>query len=115
MTTSDYTLEVPYGYCHCGCGNMTTLAKVTCMRDKTIKDEPLRFIAGHQSHLRSLKTSISRFWSKVDKSDSDSCWEWTGSLISSGYGRFWLERALLLSAVEACLYLDDYNYTTLWN
>ena len=29
-----------------------------------------------------------RFWAKVDKASVDDCWEWTGSLDGSGYGRF---------------------------
>ncbi len=28
-----------------------------------------------------------RFWAKVDKSDPDGCWEWTGSKDVTGYGR----------------------------
>jgi hypothetical protein len=29
-----------------------------------------------------------RFWSKVDKSDRDSCWVWSGSRDAYGYGMF---------------------------
>lgn len=29
-----------------------------------------------------------RFWSKVDRRDSDECWLWTGSLNQKGYGKF---------------------------
>lgn len=29
-----------------------------------------------------------RFWSKVDKSEPDGCWLWTGSLDITGYGQF---------------------------
>lgn len=32
-------------------------------------------------------TPQSRFWSKVDKTDT--CWLWTGAKIPKGYGRFW--------------------------
>ena len=32
------------------------------------------------------KSIINRFWLKVDKTDT--CWNWTASLIHSGYGRF---------------------------
>lgn len=29
-----------------------------------------------------------RFWSKVDKLDSNSCWLWTGARVQKGYGSF---------------------------
>jgi len=29
-----------------------------------------------------------RFWKKVDIQDVESCWNWTGSLMSKGYGQF---------------------------
>jgi hypothetical protein len=31
---------------------------------------------------------IPRFWSRVDRRDSDSCWLWTASCFPRGYGRF---------------------------
>lgn len=34
------------------------------------------------------ETVAARFWSYVDKSADNGCWLWTGTLDSSGYGRF---------------------------
>ena len=32
-----------------------------------------------------------RFWGRVDRSEhADSCWKWTGTCTSRGYGTFWL-------------------------
>jgi HNH endonuclease len=92
MATTDST-TIPYGYCHCGCGQKTNLAKVNDRKKKLVMGEPRRFIAGHQSKikikLRLNQTTEDRFWSKVDKSDGDdACWNWTASLRVSGYGQF---------------------------
>ena len=38
-----------YGYCHCGCGQRTNLAKQTDKRKGWIKSKPLRFIYGHHT------------------------------------------------------------------
>lgn len=42
-----YGLSAPYGYCACGCGAKTTIAKETDSRQNKIKGEPARFIKGH--------------------------------------------------------------------
>lgn len=31
-----------------------------------------------------------RFWSKVDRVEGG-CWEWRGSILTSGYGQFWCQ------------------------
>ena len=37
------------GLCQCGCGQRTTIAKVSCRRDGWIKGQPIRFVVGHYS------------------------------------------------------------------
>jgi hypothetical protein len=37
----------PNGYCFCGCGKKTELAKVSSFRDETVKGKPLKWIKGH--------------------------------------------------------------------
>lgn len=39
---------IPYGECHCRCGQKTTLADQTRPRHGHIKGEPMRFLSGHQ-------------------------------------------------------------------
>lgn len=53
-TTTEDTTEIPYGYCHCGCGQPTNLAKKSDSRFGWVRGRPVRFIPGHQfkSHLR---------------------------------------------------------------
>lgn len=38
---------VPYGYCHCGCGQKTSIPKWSCKTDGRVKGVPQRFIKGH--------------------------------------------------------------------
>lgn len=51
MHPNDTTNEIPYGYCHCGCGQKTKLAPRTHSRKGLVKGQPQRFIDGHQSRL----------------------------------------------------------------
>ena len=81
-TTSEPTQEIPYGYCHCGCGEKTRIAKQNDRRDGVIKGEPMRYVNGHNCRV----DIVSRFWSKVHVSDPSSCWEWTGAKKFGGYG-----------------------------
>ena len=41
--------DIPAGYCQCGCGGKTSIAKLTSKRDGHIKGKPVRFISGHNS------------------------------------------------------------------
>lgn len=40
---------IPYGLCHCGCGQRTGISKKTCKRSGHIKGHPFRFLPGHNS------------------------------------------------------------------
>lgn len=40
---------------------------------------------------------MKRFWTKVDKSDSGSCWEWTAAKNPNGYGMFNYKRKMQLA------------------
>jgi hypothetical protein len=39
--------QIPYGHCHCGCGEKTGLAKLTNKRYGHVKGEPVRFVHNH--------------------------------------------------------------------
>lgn len=41
-------MEIPYGYCYCGCNQRTNLAPNNNKRLGWRKGEPIRFIRGHQ-------------------------------------------------------------------
>jgi hypothetical protein len=38
---------IPYGHCHCGCGQKTGLARFTAGSRGWVKGQPLRFLKGH--------------------------------------------------------------------
>lgn len=38
---------IPYGYCHCGCGQKTAIAKQTSSQFGHVKGEPVKYIHGH--------------------------------------------------------------------
>lgn len=85
MATSDSTSNIPYGYCHCGCGQKTNIAKQTKARIGAVKGKPYRYLP---NHFRPYCDSIeSRFWSRVDLAVGENeCWNWTGYLNKSGRG-----------------------------
>jgi hypothetical protein len=50
MTPSDQI--VPYGYCHCGCGQKTSIVVRDIKWLGLIKGHPRRFVKGHQGRIR---------------------------------------------------------------
>lgn len=80
--------NIPYGYCHCGCGQKTEIIKHNDASKGWVKGEPRRYI--HPHWLVPPRTTEERFWEKVDKRGSDDCWEWAASCYpNSGYGMFY--------------------------
>lgn len=77
------TQEIPYGYCACGCGEITAICKHTDARYGRIKGQPSQFINGHTKR-RPLED---RFWEKIDKRGADECWPWLASDGQDGYGQ----------------------------
>lgn len=85
-TTPQSPNEIPYGYCHCGCGQKTRLSPYTDRPRGYVKGEPVCFITGHNRRLRVRKTLKEIFWTKVTKGESSECWEWQGARNGLGYG-----------------------------
>jgi hypothetical protein len=73
-------ITVPYGYCHCGCGERTSLAPYTRADLGHVKGQPVRYRVGHANRM----TAERRFWSLV--TPNEGCWEWGGQRYSNGYG-----------------------------
>jgi hypothetical protein len=53
-------VETGYGYCHCGCGQKTTLAEQTRKARGWIKGEPKPYILGHAQKLKKPKQTCSQ-------------------------------------------------------
>lgn len=76
-------MDIPYGYCQCGCGNKTAVATINDTNKRWIKGEPKRFLPNHHLNI-STPSPEERFWSQIDKSGD--CWTWTGRKDKAGYG-----------------------------
>lgn len=74
MSSAEST--VPYGYCHCGCGQRTNLSKGYHHGIK--RGEPNRFLRGHGQ-----RPTGPRY--RVDPATG--CWEWLWCKDRNGYGR----------------------------
>lgn len=48
--------NIPVGFCHCGCGQKTPLAKYTRSDCGQVKGQPIRFVRGH--HARQRRDSL---------------------------------------------------------
>lgn len=55
---------IPFGYCHCGCGQKTKAASKTMPNRSWIEGQPLRFIHGHNRRDKNAvgKTSLYTIW-----------------------------------------------------
>lgn len=79
--------EIAYGYCHCGCGQKTTVSPKTNTKRGYVKGVPRRFAPGHNLKIKPLLSIEERFWSKVAiTKNADDCWDWRGRKNEAGYG-----------------------------
>lgn len=81
-------LKIPYGYCHCGCGQKTNISNVNDRHNNLTIGKPLKYLKNHRrTPPRSFEESISVFWSSVIvTADDNKCWEWSGIKDYDGYG-----------------------------
>lgn len=73
------TIDVSHGMCQCGCGQLAPIAPKTWRAKGWVKDEPLRFVHGHNAR---------RFSGPEYRCDSTTgCWIWQHGIDDKGYGR----------------------------
>lgn len=84
--SNDTTQEIPYGYCHCGCGQRTKIVKWTNTKWGHVKGEPHQYVIGHRAAHTARRPLEQMFWERVEKRGQDDCWQWTGTLSKRGYG-----------------------------
>jgi hypothetical protein len=85
--------EIPEGFCQCGCGRKTRIAKSSNFKQGHIKGQPYKYVSGHKSGIVNIKPLNVRLWKKVDIRDEDECWLWRGAINKNGYGVIGLGRA----------------------
>jgi hypothetical protein len=80
---------IPYGYCHCGCGEKTKISPWNVKRYGFIAGQPRQFLRGHHNSTFPVFNDFSkRFWSKVDIKGIDECWPFKNNK-SNKYGRIY--------------------------
>jgi HNH endonuclease len=77
---SQTPVEIPPGYCQCGCGGRTSIARQTNRSLGWVKGEPVRFICGHHGRKSRVDYLVE------DRGFRTPCWVWQLGLIPSGYG-----------------------------
>jgi hypothetical protein len=51
-------MEVPFGFCHCGCGKKTNIAKNTVPRWGFVKGQPYKFLCGHGRATKAVGSTL---------------------------------------------------------
>lgn len=74
-------MNAPYGYCQCGCGEMTKIAERTRRNRGWLKGEPKPYISGAHAGRKSGQA-----WVAEDRGYLTPCHIWQRALSGHGYG-----------------------------
>jgi hypothetical protein len=75
-------MEIPYGFCHCNCGQPTKISTRTDASTDRIKGVPMKFIRGHNGP----RTHAGPEYLVEDHGYKTPCWIWQHGLDKYGYG-----------------------------
>lgn len=73
--------SAPYGYCWCGCGQQTNLARQNWTLYGLVRGEPVRYVRGHNATLPGLPYTVE------DRGYSTPCWVWARGIDHKGYAQ----------------------------
>lgn len=76
------TQDIPFGFCHCGCGQKTTICASNYPKEGLRNGDPRRFVAGHQ--FRKVDTPE---YHEEDRGFRTPCWIWDRRYSKWGYGQ----------------------------
>jgi hypothetical protein len=81
-------MNIPYGYCQCGCGEKTKISPWNVQCHGYIAGQPRKYCKGHSNAKTPVyKDIIRRFWAKVSIKGPDDCWPYKFGKGRRGYGR----------------------------
>lgn len=86
MHPNDTTNDIPYGYCHCGCGQKTPIAPKSDKRFGHVKGQPKPFVNNGHKQKTTKQSREEYFFSRISKDEETGCWNWTAGIDGSGYG-----------------------------
>jgi len=75
-------MEIPYGFCRCGCGQKTKVSTKTDSSTNRIKGVPMMFVHGHNAS----RTQTSPEYLIEDRGYKTLCFIWQHGLDKHGYG-----------------------------
>jgi hypothetical protein len=81
------------GYCQCGCGVKTRIAKFNKKSRGYIKGRPIRYLVGHGSRLSPVE------YIEQDMGYKTPCWVWQKSLRPNGYAQMPADGTIRLSHI----------------
>lgn len=72
--------DIPYGYCHCGCGEKTKLVKGNTPERNRVLGEPYKYLYRHDGFMQSARKPM------YEIDENTGCWNWLRALTHDGYG-----------------------------